>query len=181
MRFAAKLPASSVLAILTALIGLVACFPPPPSVTGVSAAEWRDVLESRRGSFVAVSVWATWCKECVEGFPGFVELQPRYRERGVEFLTLSLDDAGPSKNVGEVESFLRLQSTGMPNFLLLEPLSDSLDMLDITSLPAVLIYRPDGGVAYRLEAGEFDNRIGPGDIEAALQSLLPDLLPEPGE
>lgn len=174
----ANLPAHALCAAVAAVAVFCACFPPPPSVTGLSPAGWQSALASRRGSILAVSVWATWCRECVDSFPAFVELRARYRERGVEFLTLSLDDVGPAKKVGKVESFLRLQATGMPNYILVDPLSDSMEMLEIGGLPAVLIYRPDGSVAYRLEGDEFDNRISPGDIEAALQSLLPDALPQ---
>ena len=176
-----NLPAHALCAAVAILAVLCACFPPPPSVTGLSSAGWKSALDSRRGSILAVNAWATWCRECVESFPAFVELRARYRERGVEFLTLSLDDVGPAKNVGKVESFLRLQATGMPNYILLDPLSDSMELLEISGLPAVLIYRPDGSVAYRLEGDEFDNRISPGDIEAAIQSLIPDPLPESAE
>jgi len=179
--FAAKPTILPALPLLIALIAQFACFAPAPSVSGVSVAEWEAALESCRGSVVAVNVWATWCKECVEEFPGFLELQPRYRERGVKFLTLSLDDVGPGKNVAPVESFLRMQATGMPNYLLLEPLTDAMDRLAIGGLPAVLIYRPDGGVAFRLEGDEFDSRVDPGDVDAAIQSLLPEPLAEPGQ
>jgi hypothetical protein len=68
----------------------------------------------------------------------------------------------------------------MPNYILLEPLSNSMDLLGISGLPAVLIYSPDGTMAYRLQGDEFDNRITSGDIEAALQSLLPEPLPQQG-
>lgn len=177
VRDRANLPAHALCGAVAILTLLWACFPPTASVTGLSSAGWKSALDSRRGSIVAVNVWATWCRECVESFPAFIELGARYRERGVEFLTLSLDDVGPAKNVGKVDSFLRLQATGMPNYILLDPLSDSMELLEIGGLPAVLVYRPDGSVAYRLEGDEFDNSISPGDIEAALQSLLPEALP----
>ena len=162
---------------MAALVGLCACFPPAPAVKGLSAAEWRTTIESRRGSIVAVNVWATWCKECVEDFPAFVELQPRYRDRGIEFLTLSLDDVGPAKNVAPVERFLRLQATGMSNYILTEPLLDALELLEISGVPTVIIYRPDGSVAFRLEGDEFENRVDAGDIVAAVETLLPESLP----
>jgi thiol-disulfide isomerase/thioredoxin len=181
VRLTSNLPAPGMLALGIALIGLSACFPPPPSVRGLPAAGWKSALDSRRGSIVAMNVWATWCQECVEDFPAFIELRAHYSGRGIEFLTLSLDDVGPAKDVGAVASFLRLQVTGMPNYILLEPLSNSMDLLGISGLPAVLVYRPDGSVAFRLEGDEFENRVGRGDIEAALQSLLPDPLPELGE
>lgn len=177
MRFHSYLQAFLVGAFVTALVGLCACFPPSPAVKGLSAVEWRATIESRRGSIVAVNVWATWCKECVEDFPAFVELQPRYRDRGVEFLTLSLDDVGPAKDVAPVERFLRLQATGMSNYILTEPLPDSLELLEISGVPAVLIYRPDGSVVYRIKADDFENRVEQGDIVAAIETLLPEPLP----
>ncbi|MCH9674183.1 MAG: TlpA family protein disulfide reductase [Gammaproteobacteria bacterium] len=44
------------------------------------------------GQVVVVNFWATWCAPCLEEIPVFIELQNTYRERGVTFVGIALDD-----------------------------------------------------------------------------------------
>ena len=45
------------------------------------------------GNLVVINFWATWCPPCLEEVPVLIELQSRYRPRGVRFVGLALDDA----------------------------------------------------------------------------------------
>lgn len=51
-------------------------------------------LSEQRGKVVVLNVWATWCPPCRVEIPGFVELQEEYRDEGVLFVGLSVDDDG---------------------------------------------------------------------------------------
>jgi cytochrome c biogenesis protein CcmG/thiol:disulfide interchange protein DsbE len=51
-------------------------------------------LSALRGQVVVVNFWATWCGPCRVEMPWFVELQERYRERGLTMIGVSLDDDG---------------------------------------------------------------------------------------
>jgi peroxiredoxin len=51
-------------------------------------------LSEHRGKVVVLNVWATWCPPCRVEIPGFVELQREFREEGVVFVGLSVDEGG---------------------------------------------------------------------------------------
>lgn len=51
-------------------------------------------LSHHRGHVVVLNFWATWCPPCRAEIPGFVELQDEFRERGVVFVGVALDDEG---------------------------------------------------------------------------------------
>ena len=46
-----------------------------------------------RGKVLVVNYWATWCHPCREEMPGFSRLQDKFRNKGVQFVGISIDDA----------------------------------------------------------------------------------------
>ena len=44
-----------------------------------------------RGKPLVVNFWATWCAPCREEIPVFVKLQDRYRDKGLQFIGISID------------------------------------------------------------------------------------------
>ena len=57
-----------------------------PDLQGVTQplAQWR-------GNVIVLNFWAPWCPPCVKEMPGFVELQRKYRDRGLIFVGIGLD------------------------------------------------------------------------------------------
>jgi thiol-disulfide isomerase/thioredoxin len=47
-------------------------------------------LSDLRGKVVVLDFWANWCGSCIKLMPLFDELESQYRERQVEFFTLSI-------------------------------------------------------------------------------------------
>ena len=49
-------------------------------------------LKQFRGNIILLDFWATWCPPCRISIPELVNIQERYRDRGVVILGISVDD-----------------------------------------------------------------------------------------
>lgn len=54
-----------------------------------SRTDFKSILEKYKGKKVLIDVWASWCGDCVAGFPELEKLQNEYKE--VVYLFLSID------------------------------------------------------------------------------------------
>ncbi|MCF6322933.1 MAG: TlpA family protein disulfide reductase [Gammaproteobacteria bacterium] len=52
------------------------------------------------GKMLVINFWASWCKPCLREMPAFTRLQQHYRDQGVQFIGVALDD------VRDVTAFL---------------------------------------------------------------------------
>lgn len=67
-----------------------------PDLQGKSRAlgEWQ-------GKIIVLNLWATWCGPCREEIPVMIKIQEKYRDRGVVFLGLALDEKLPVEKYAE--------------------------------------------------------------------------------
>ncbi|MEZ4911222.1 MAG: TlpA disulfide reductase family protein [Saprospiraceae bacterium] len=49
-------------------------------------------ITSFNGKYKYIDVWATWCEPCIKEMPNLDELQSRYKELPIAFLSISIDD-----------------------------------------------------------------------------------------
>jgi thiol-disulfide isomerase/thioredoxin len=120
-------------------------------------------LEQWRGQVLVVNFWATWCVPCREEIPGFVRLQERYGNRGLQFVGIALDQ--PDK-VAEFAREFRI------NYPLLLGGFDTLGLLRQVGnragvLPYTLVIDRHGNVVSREPGGLKESR-----LEALLHPLL---------
>jgi thiol-disulfide isomerase/thioredoxin len=64
----------------------------PKQVEPITASQFAQLLEHRRGQVLLINLWATWCIPCVQELPDLSLLQERYRDRGLLVIGVSFDD-----------------------------------------------------------------------------------------
>ncbi|PYT03547.1 MAG: hypothetical protein DMF60_18015 [Acidobacteria bacterium] len=69
---------------------------PIPGVTD----DVQQSLAAYRGKVVILDFWATWCGPCRMEIPGFIALQNKYRDQGLEIVGISIDPIAPRGNPG---------------------------------------------------------------------------------
>lgn len=126
----------------------------------------RDPKDTRP---LLVNFWATWCDPCREEFPDLVKLDNDYRNKGLNFVAVSLDDISDIKTA--VPQFLKEMKASMPVVLLNvndpEPAIKAVDAGWDGQLPATFLYDKDGKVVFR-----HFGRIQPGELRAAIDKQV---------
>lgn len=134
--------------------------------------QWQQQLSAYRPAIVVVDMWATWCDTCVKRFPKMVALDREYRDRGVRFVSMLLEDPEEPGVVELAEAFLKRQNATFDNFRMVENLMESFERLDLIGLPAVLIYDRSGALKHKLTGDDPNDQADDADVEAALIAML---------
>src|SRR5947209_14735350 len=72
-------------------------------------------VEAHKGKVVVIDVWANFCVPCKEKFPHMVELANQYRDKGVVFISLTIDEP---EDRDKAVAFLQKQNAWFQNFFL---------------------------------------------------------------
>jgi len=108
-------------------------------------------LDSFKGKYVYIDVWATWCKPCLAEIPALKILEKKYHNKNIQFISLSIDDERTSgtwdnaiskwkemiktKNLTGVQLFAgkdvqfinAYQVSSIPRFILIDPKGNIVD------------------------------------------------------
>jgi len=83
-----------------------------PAVLASDFGRVESAISNAKGKVVLVDCWATWCGPCVSSFPQLVHKHEKYGPRGLEVITVCVDDLS---NADEVNSFLKKQNATFTN------------------------------------------------------------------
>lgn len=129
----------------------------------------KGLLKRETARPLLINFWATWCDPCRDEFPDLVKIDSQYREKGLDFISISLDDLTEIKT--GVPAFLREMSATMPAYLLNASDPDTavsaVDPEWHGALPATFLFDPQGKLAFK----QF-GRIKPLELRAAIDKLV---------
>jgi thiol-disulfide isomerase/thioredoxin len=145
---------------------------PAPSLQPITFQAWQEKLAAGKGTITVVDFWATWCAPCRERFPHMVALHTRYKERGVRFVSMSMDDREDKGAVEQAKAFLVAQHAAFENYLMDENVTDAFQKLDLLSIPAVMIYGRDGRLRFKLTGDDPNKQYTNEDVDRAIEELL---------
>ncbi|MBO3098086.1 TlpA family protein disulfide reductase [Gelidibacter pelagius] len=110
-------------------------------------------LADLKGKYVYVDVWATWCGPCIAEIPSLKELDAKYADKNIQFVSISIDDAMRSgggdlevakskwKTMVEEENLIGLQLFSDKNWQ-----SDFVKDYKINGIPRFILIDPNGNV-----------------------------------
>src|ERR1700720_4612073 len=126
----------------------------------------RDPKDTRP---LLINFWATWCDGCREEFPDLVKIDNDYRAKGLNFVSISLDEVADIKT--RVPDFLKEMKAQMTVLLLNvndpEPAIHAVDEKWDGALPATYLYDKDGKIVFR-----YFGKIKPEELRSAIDKLV---------
>jgi thiol-disulfide isomerase/thioredoxin len=142
-----------------------------PAVKEVNAEGLKQLLkrDAAAPKPLLINFWATWCGPCREEYPDLVKIDQKYKPKGLEFITVTLDDIEDINT--KVPEFLKSQKAEMPTYLLNTPEpEDAIALFDRTwsgGLPATFLLNRKGEIVYK----EF-GPVKPAELTAAVEKAL---------
>ena len=125
----------------------------------------KVTLQQYRGNVVILDFWAIWCVPCLKSIPQMVQIQEKYKDKGLVVLGISLDDP---KKLDDL-SLLEFKKRRKINYRILrgtEQVTDKYFQGTRLEIPTLFIIDQDGKIVERHKGFEL------GDVEKALQKLL---------
>src|SRR6266446_4264646 len=125
----------------------------------------RDPKDTRP---LLVNFWATWCDGCREEFPDLVKIDNDYRAKGLNFLSITLDEVADKPRAVD---FLKEMKATMPVVLLNvndpEPAIHAVDEKWDGALPATFLYDHEGKLVFK-----YFGKIKPAELRAAIDKAV---------
>jgi cytochrome c biogenesis protein CcmG/thiol:disulfide interchange protein DsbE len=122
-------------------------------------------LSDVKGKVVIVDFWATWCAPCLMSIPELVDLQEKYKARGLMIVGISVDDENVS--IGELVAFKQKMRINYPILRANDKVfEDYFGRTHGFSIPTMFLIDREGKVRDRFVGFK------PGVVEKSVQSLL---------
>lgn len=141
--------------------GTTASPPPEPAKASpeLRVATWDELQQQvagNHGKITVVDLWATTCPPCIRELPGLGRLQTQFPDK-VVCITFSLDyDGSPDAPADSYrDAILKVLSDqslqNCVNYISGDPNDKIYESLNLSGIPAILVYRPDGALSKRFD------------------------------
>ncbi len=121
-------------------------------------------IKSLKGKVVVIDFWATWCGPCVAEMPKMKELYSKYRNQGVEFIGVSLDQPKQQGGLDKLKAFVKEKQIAWPQYYQGKGWDSAFSSSwGINAIPCVFIVDGDGKL-YSVKA------------RGKLEEMIPELL-----
>ena len=122
-------------------------------------------MKGLKGKVVVIDFWATWCGPCVAEMPKMKKLYAEYKDKGVEFIGVSLDEK--VGGLAQLEALVTKEGIAWPQYFQGDG-SDSKFSTSwgINSIPVVFLVDPEG-------------KLSSVEARGKLETMIPELLNRP--
>ena len=122
----------------------VGALAPPFELPSLEDPATRFTPATFRGGYVLIDFWASWCPDCVREMPGLHKVWARYKDKGLDILSLSLD-----RKAEHITRYRALDASPMPwkhAFLEAGWQSPVCQAYGVKSIPKPVLVGPDGRI-----------------------------------
>jgi thiol-disulfide isomerase/thioredoxin len=139
------------------------------SFTDAISGKTIDVQKDLKGKVVVVDFWATWCGPCVAEMPKNKELYKQFKDKGVEFIGISLDQPEDQGGLSKLKEFVKTNDIQWPQYYQGNGWASEFSSgWGINSIPRVFIVDANGKLVSTEARGK-------------LEQMIPELLAKRGD
>lgn len=121
-------------------------------------------MKDLKGKVVVLDFWATWCGPCVGEMPNMKKLYSEYKDKGVEFIGVSLDQPEDEGGLKALKEFVAENEIPWPQYYQGKGWESEFSAnWGINSIPAVFVVDPKG-------------KLYSVDARGKLEEMIPELL-----
>ncbi|HNP33839.1 MAG TPA: TlpA disulfide reductase family protein [Flavobacterium sp.] len=125
----------------------------------------KTTLESLKGKYVYIDVWATWCGPCRAELPSLKMVEEKYHDKNIQFVSVSVD---AEKDHDKWKSFVKDKGLGgIQLYAGKTPVSDFIKAFNVNTIPRFILIDPSGNIVDADAARPSDPK-----LQEKLNSLL---------
>jgi thiol-disulfide isomerase/thioredoxin len=113
-----------------------------------------------KGKVVVIDFWATWCGPCIAEMPKMKKLYAEYKDKGVEFIGVSLDAPKEEGGLDKLKKYVADNQIEWPQYYQGNGWESDFSMgWGINAIPCVFLIDADGNLATTQARGKLEELI----------------------